>query len=156
MAEYMIPQAAHSFDHKQKMATSSNGFRIAQQKPGVLFSSRGGVSLPAEICLKIVEEVVSGDPKVGSWALKTVSKVCNRQQNIHSRSGRDLLTQRPSISTHSSIHTNTQSSKESQRMRPPSTTQTFSSPHGRAIPVSSPTPTRGFVKSAVVHIPLIL
>ena len=51
--------------------------KIVEQKPGVLFTSSGGVSFPIEICLKIVEEVVSWDPKVGPWTVKAVSKVRN-------------------------------------------------------------------------------
>ena len=57
------------------VASRLQTFRIVQTKPAILFQSKGGLSLPIEICLKIIEEVVSEDPRVGLWALMSVSKV---------------------------------------------------------------------------------
>jgi hypothetical protein len=48
---------------------------MPQPKLAVLLRSKGGLSLPTEICLKIVEEVIAADPKVGTWAVMNVSKV---------------------------------------------------------------------------------
>lgn len=75
MAEQMKSLATNSSANMNASVMPSGGFRIALQKPGILLASEGGLNLPVEICLKIVEEVVSLDTKVGSWALKAVSKV---------------------------------------------------------------------------------
>jgi hypothetical protein len=61
---------------------NSSTSRIVQLKSGILMQSKGGLSLPIEICLKIVEEVVKADPKVGSWALISLSKVCTNRSGI--------------------------------------------------------------------------
>ena len=75
MAETAIRQIEYSPGGKLRSSTSTYEFGSVEQNIGVLFASKGGLSLPAEICLKIVEDVVSADPKVGSWALSTLSKV---------------------------------------------------------------------------------
>ncbi|KAG0650044.1 hypothetical protein D0Z07_3856 [Hyphodiscus hymeniophilus] len=73
-------QAIHSPKVVHESPSSSDMFRNDLQKPGGLLTSRGGLSLPAEICLKIVEDVVSADPKVGSWALKALSKTVSTKE----------------------------------------------------------------------------
>ena len=55
---------------------------IIQLKPGILLQSKEGLGLPVEICLKIVEEVVTTDPKVGSWALISLSKVRTKSSDL--------------------------------------------------------------------------
>jgi len=81
MAE--ILQVVQGPEAMLKDATSSDGFEMVQQKPAVLFSSKEGISLPTEISLKIVEEVVGSNPKVGSATLKALSKVCNSGHVLH-------------------------------------------------------------------------
>ena len=52
---------------------------MIQPKPVILFQSKEGLSLPIEICLMIIEEVVSEDHRVGLWALMSVSRVGKNQ-----------------------------------------------------------------------------
>jgi hypothetical protein len=77
MAEHNIPKTAYSPFGKHQKTTNSEGFKVLQHKSDGFLASKGGLSLPIEICLNIVEDVVSSDPEVGSWALKAVSKVRN-------------------------------------------------------------------------------
>ena len=77
MAEHDIPKSAYSANGKHQNTTSSDWFEVVQQKSDGFLASKGGSSLPIEICLKIVEDVLSSDPKVGLWVLKAVSKVRN-------------------------------------------------------------------------------
>ena len=69
----MVPNSLATRNSSSK----DNSFttRIAQPKSGILLRTKGSLYLPIEVCLKVVEEVITADPKVGSWALMSLSKV---------------------------------------------------------------------------------